>query len=133
MTRTNVSANRPGWDDLIGYSRATRIGNLVEVGGTTANRVDGEPVGGGDAYEQTRDVLRTIGSALEKARATYEDVIRTRVFLRDIERDWEAVGRAHGEVFSAIKPASTFVEVSRFMSDDLLVEIEVTAVVPDRR
>lgn len=128
MTRINVSARRPGWDDLIGYSRATRIGDLVEVGGTTASRIDGEVVGADDPYAQTVDVLKTVGAALEEAGASFEDVIRTRVFLTHIEH-WEPVGRAHGEVFGTIKPASTFVEVSRFMSDDLLVEIEATALV----
>lgn len=127
MPRQTVSANRP-WEPIIGYSRACKIGNIVEVAGTTANREGDRPVGGDDPYEQTKDVLKTIGEALTACGASFEDVIRTRVFLARVD-DWEAVGRAHGEVFSDLRPACTFIQAGALLSPDLLVEIEATAII----
>lgn len=124
-----VDADRP-WASLISYSRAVRRGNIIEIGGTSATLGSGEVVAPGDAYEQTRHVLGVIADALEELGATVDDVIRTRAYLTDIS-DWEAVGRAHGEVFQNRAPASTFVEVSRLLLDGLVVEIEATAVLAE--
>ncbi|MFD2248445.1 RidA family protein [Pontibacter ruber] len=125
MKRQNISSGAV-WEDIVGYSRAVRIGNLVEVAGTTATEGE-EIVGKGDAYEQTKYTLQKIEEALIQAGATLQDVIRTRIFVTDISQ-WEAVGRAHGEFFRSIKPASTMVEVKALIHPDLLVEIEATAV-----
>ena len=115
------------WEDIVGYSRAVRIGNQIEVAGTTA--VDGdEIVGIGDAYLQTRYIIQKIEKALSEAGAELKDVIRTRMYVTDISR-WEEVGRAHGEFFRTVKPASTMVEVKGLVHPDMLVEIEVSAVV----
>lgn len=116
------------WEGIVGYSRVVRSGDYVHVAGTTAT-VDGQVVGRGDAGEQTRVTLRIIGDALAKAGATFEQVVRTRIFVLDIA-DWEAVGTAHGEVFADIRPVSTMVEVSRLIDPDHLVEIEVEAYSP---
>jgi enamine deaminase RidA (YjgF/YER057c/UK114 family) len=116
------------WEGVVGYSRVVRSGDYVHVAGTTAT-VDGQVVGRGDAGEQTRVTLRIIGDALSKANATFEQVVRTRIFVVDIA-DWEAVGVAHGEVFADIRPVSTMVEVSRLIDPDHLVEIEVEAYSP---
>lgn len=129
MSRQIVSANRP-WEPIIGYSRACRIGNVIEVAGTTANRDGDVPVGGDDPYEQTKDVLKTIGDALAACGASFADVIRTRVFLARVD-DWQAIGRAHGEVFHDLRPACTFVQVGALLASDLLVEIEATAILSD--
>ncbi len=115
------------WEDIVGYSRAVRIGNQIEVAGTTA--VDGDEIAGkGDAYLQTRFIIQKIEKALSEAGAELKDVIRTRMYVTDISR-WEEVGRAHGEFFRTVKPASTMVEVKGLVHPDMLVEIEVSAVV----
>lgn len=126
MKRQNISSGAV-WEDLIGYSRAVRIGNVVEVAGTTATDGD-QVIGIGDAYEQTRYILQKIERALQEAGAKMEDVIRTRMYVTDISQ-WEAVGRAHGEFFREIKPASTMVEVKALINPELLVEIEATAII----
>ncbi len=114
------------WEEIVGYSRAVKIGNRIEVAGTTAVEGD-EIVGKGDAYFQTRFIIQKIEQALKEAGAGLEDVIRTRMYVTDISR-WEEIGRAHGEFFRDIKPASTMVEVKGLVHPDMLVEIEVTAV-----
>jgi enamine deaminase RidA (YjgF/YER057c/UK114 family) len=116
------------WEATVGYCRAVRAGDRVHVAGTTAT-VDGRVVGVGDAAEQTRVALRIIGDALASAGACFADVVRTRVYVTDIA-NWEAVGRAHGEVFAAIRPVATMVEVSALIDPDHLVEIEVDAYIP---
>lgn len=118
------------WEDVVGYSRAVRVGNVVEVAGTTAVDEQGKVVGVGDAAEQTRYILNKIKGALNAAGAQLSDVARTRMFVTDISR-WEAIGRVHGEFFKDIKPVATMVQVSALIDPDLLVEIEVTAVVID--
>ncbi len=118
------------WEDIVGYSRAIRAGNIVEVAGTTA--MDGDVlIGKGDIYRQTVFIFKKIENALAQAGATLNDVVRTRMFVTDISQ-WEEVGKAHGEIFKNIKPVSTMVEVSRLINDDLLIEIEVTAIIEDK-
>ena len=129
MKRRNISSGA-AWEATVGYSRAVRIGSLIEVAGTTAVDDRGEVVGVDDPYTQARYVLEKIGRALAEAGAGFENVIRTRMFVTDIAR-WEDVGRAHGEIFGAIRPASTLVQVASLVRSDLLVEIEATAVVPE--
>ncbi len=124
--RQLISSGSP-WEDVVGYSRAVRIGNVVEVAGTTA--MDGDQlVGLGSIYIQTKYIFQKIEKALVEAGASLNDVVRTRMFVTDISK-WEEVGKAHGEVFASIKPASTMVEVSALIDDRLLIEIEVTAVI----
>jgi enamine deaminase RidA (YjgF/YER057c/UK114 family) len=126
MKRINISSGSP-WEDIVGYSRAVRIGNIIEVAGTTA--MDGDQlVGEGDVYAQTKFIFSKIEKALKEAGAALEDVVRTRVFVTDISK-WEEVGRAHGEVFKTIKPVSSMLEVSALINQQLLVEIEITAIV----
>ncbi|MDX5482656.1 MAG: RidA family protein [Hymenobacteraceae bacterium] len=125
MKRQNISSGAV-WEDTIGYSRAVRIGNVVEVAGTTATNGN-EVIGKGCPYEQTRYVLQKIEQALQQAGATLQDVVRTRIYVTDI-RQWEEIGRAHGEFFRSIKPASTMVEVKALINPEQLVEIEATAI-----
>lgn len=129
MERQIASANRP-WEGIVGYSRAVRVGNVVEVSGTAAAGPDGSILAPGDVYGQTREALRIIGDALEELGASFEDVIRTRVFLTDVSR-WEEAGRAHGEVFSEIRPANIIAGVTGFVDPEILVEVEASAVADD--
>ena len=128
MSKRRNFATGTAWEPLVGYSRAVRVGDLVFVSGTTATDADGAIVGAGDAAAQTRRIVANLRAALERAGARLEDVVRTRIFVTDIAQ-WEAVGRAHGEAFGAIRPASTMVEVARLIAPEILVEIEADAVV----
>ncbi len=123
--RQKISSGSP-WEDIVGYSRALRVGNIIEVAGTTA--MDGDVlIGKGDVYSQTIFIFKKIEKALAEAGGSLHDIVRTRMYVVDISR-WEEVGKAHGEIFKNIKPVATMVEVSNLINNDLLIEIEVTAI-----
>jgi len=127
MNRTNYSSGAR-WEEVVGYSRAVRVGNVIEVTGTVAVDDAGAVAGPGDAYAQTRFIIEKIDKVLQRAGATLQDVVRTRIFVTDISR-WEEYGRAHGEFFREIRPCTTMVEVSRLIAPEYLVEIEATAII----
>lgn len=129
MRRKRISSGTE-WESKVGYSRAIQTDSQVHVSGTTATDDDGDVVGKDDAYEQTKQALQNIESALQETDASFEDVVRTRMFVTDID-EWEAIGEAHGEVFSDIRPTTSMVEVNRLINPDLLVEIEAVAIISE--
>lgn len=129
MERTNYSSGAK-WEDIVGYSRAVKIGNVIEVTGTVALDQDGKVAGGTNAYEQTKFVIQKIEKILNQAGATLKDVVRTRMFVTDISR-WEEYGKAHGEFFSSIKPCTSMIEVKGLIEPEYLIEIEATAILSE--
>jgi enamine deaminase RidA (YjgF/YER057c/UK114 family) len=125
--RKQIGSGSP-WEDIVGYSRAVRVGNVIEVAGTTA--MDGDTlIGKDDVYAQTKFIFQKVEKALQELGSSLNDVVRTRMFITNIG-DWELIGKAHGEFFAAIKPVATMVEVKALINPDLLIEIEVTAIIP---
>ena len=125
--RQQIGSGSP-WEDIVGYSRAVKVGNIIEVAGTTAS--DGSTVAGkGDVYEQTLFIFSKIEKALQQLGGSLQDVVRTRMFVTNID-EWELLGKAHGEIFATIKPVTSMIEVKRLIDKELLIEIEVTAIVP---